>query len=197
MGRKNVLSGDWSVADEVDYFETAPDNKHIRPEYLKRHLAWFRMDEVFRQDLSRFKDSEWRFFCKTNYKALSGITDDLVSFLGYATETMPPSTKVIISEVLDLLTDEKGKLEYRCFIVRGRVSSISRYIDYDTDYEIPPEITAFAEAFVTDHHALLPDCYVLDVGECARRGPVVIELNGIVASGRYEKNDFCKLLRDL
>jgi len=46
------------------------------------------------------------------------------------------------------------------------------------------------------HREAMPACYVLDVAE-TDRGIVVIEFNGIVASGRYEKNSFPKLLADL
>ncbi len=110
---------------------------------------------------------------------------------------MPPSTEILISETLEILSDVKGKREYRCFVVRNKVSSVSRYLDYDTDYTIPSTVTEFATAIVADHIGTLPECYVLDVAECQQRGPVAIELNGIVASGRYERNDFRKLLRDL
>jgi hypothetical protein len=81
--------------------------------------------------------------------------------------------------------------------IRNRVSSISRHLDYDTDHEIPQAVSDFAEAFVAAHTDTLPAFYVLDIAEDAQHGPVVIELNGIIASGRYEKNSFTQLLRDL
>lgn len=191
--------GGSNIADWPSQLLTLEWYKHVLPEFLKRKLAWYRLDEVHGRDISYFKNAAGRFFCKTNYKVqgYSGLTDDLVDFLGYQTEIMPSSTEVIISEPLDLMVDDKGKLEYRCYVVRGRVSSISRYIDYATDYLIPAVIEAFASAFVAAHGDILPECYVLDVTECRQRGPVVIELNGIVASGRYERNSFTKLLEDL
>ncbi len=188
--------GGRNVADWPSQQRTLEWYKHVRPEFMLRKMAWFPLNEALAQDLSAFRDAEGRFFAKTSFKALSGLTDCLLSLLGYNVELMPPSTEVIVSEPLGLHSDAKGKLEYRCYVVRGRVSSISRYIDYDTDYTIPAGIEQFAEAFVAAHRGDIPDCYVLDVAE-SDRGPVVIELTGIVASGRYEKNDFRKLLADL
>jgi len=157
------------------------------------------LEGIFEQDLSTFKDKAGRFFCKTNFKIVgcSGVTNNLVAFFGYDIEMMSSTTDVLISEVIPLKTDSKGKCEYRCFVVGNRVSSISRYIDYDTDYEIPADLSAFAAAFAKDHIGRLPACYILDVAETTDRGPVVIELNGIVASGRYEHNSFPQLLNDL
>ena len=191
--------GGRNVADWPSQLLTLEWYKHVRPEFLKRKLAWYRLDEVHGRDIGHLKDAAGRFFCKTSYKVqgYSGVTDDLVDFLGYQTEVMPANTEVIISEPLDLMTNDHGKLEYRCYVVRGRVSSISRYIDYATNYAIPPDIKTFVASFVAAHRHIMPECYVLDVAECWQRGPVVIELNGIVASGRYEKNYFTKLLSDL
>jgi hypothetical protein len=159
-------------------------------------MAWFPMNQAFYVPLPEFRDSDGKFFAKTSFKAISGLTDNLLTLLGYDVEMMPPSTEILFSEPLQILTDARGKREYRCFVVQNRVSSISRYIDYDTDYEIPAQVEEFAAAFVADHRGVLPSCYVLDVAE-TDRGMVVIELNGIVASGRYERNDFRKLLMDL
>ena len=188
--------GGVNVADWPSQALTLEWYKHVQPEFLKRKFAWYPMDGVFSRDLSAFKDEAGRFFCKTNYKALSGLTDNLVDLLGYSCETMPPSTEIVISEPLEIAADSLGKREYRCFIMRGRVSSISRYIDYNTDYAIPASIEQFSADFVAAYIGKLPGCYVLDVAE-SDRGAVVIELNGIVASGRYEKNCPRKMLVDL
>jgi hypothetical protein len=188
--------GGSNIADWASQQYTLNWYKHVRPEYLKRRLAWFPLGTALEEDLSDFRGADGRFFAKTSYKALSSLTNSLIDLLGYNVELMPPSTEIIVSEPLSLLTDTKGKREYRCFVVRNRVSSISRYLDYDTDYLIPLEIERFAAEFVEAHSERMPECYVLDVAE-STRGQVVIELNGIVASGRYEKNDFSKLLLDL
>jgi hypothetical protein len=184
--------GGVNVADWASQVKTQEWYKHVRPEYLKRRMGWFRLDEV--PDLSGFRDANGQFFAKTSFKGISGLTDSLTSLLGYDAELMPPSAEIVASEPVSILTDERGKREYRCFVVRGKVSSVSRYIDYDTDYEIPGDVEAFASAFVADH-GNLPDCYVLDVAE-TERGLVVIELNGIVASGRYERNCFRRMVGD-
>lgn len=188
--------GGVNIADWPSQERTLEWYKYVKPEYLKRRLAYFRVAEALRQDLGEFRDSDGRFFAKTSFKAISGLTNSLLDLLGYEVELMPPTAEVIVSELLEILSDERGKREYRCFVVRNDASSISRYIDYKTDYEIPREVEAFAESFVISHQGIVPDCYVLDVAE-TDRGVAVIELNGIVASGRYERNNFAKLLVDL
>ncbi len=188
--------GGVNVTDWGSQQKTLEWYKHVRPEFLKRRMAWFPIGAALDQDLTAYRGDHGLFFAKTSFKAHSGLTDSLVSLLGYDIEMMPATTEVIVSEPLSIWQDCRGKQEYRCYVVRNTVSSISRYIDYDTDYTIPEAISEFANSFVIAHKSTLPDCYVLDLAE-AEQGLVVIELNGIVASGRYEKNDFRKLLADL
>lgn len=173
--------------------------KRVKKEFLKRRVGWFPLETALVADLGAFRDHNGEFFCKTDCKIRggTGVTSSVLELFGYDVERMSAQTEVIVSERLDLMADSGGKLEYRIYVVNGKVSSISRYIDYVTDYEIPRSVAAFAGSFVEAHLTELPSCYVLDVGECRARGPVVIELNGIVASGRYEKNCFRKLLADL
>ena len=187
-----------NIADWASQQRTLEWYKHVRPEFLKRRLSSFPLAQALAMRFEEYKDTNGLFFAKTNFKVqgCAGLTADLIMLLGYNVEMMPDSTDVIVSEPLSLLSDSRGKLEYRCYVVNRRVSTISRYIDYDTDYVVPPAVFKFADSFVVAHQESLPACYVLDVVE-SDRGVVVIEINGIVASGRYERNCFRKLLDDL
>lgn len=56
---------------------------------------------------------------------------------GYSLETMGLGTEFLVSEPMKLSKDGNGKSkEYRCYVVNGRLVSISRYHDYET-LEIP------------------------------------------------------------
>jgi hypothetical protein len=114
--------------------------------------------------------------------------------LGFSIETLPADCEVIVSETLDIVSDAHGKQEYRVYVLRDKAVNVSRYIDYRTDYDVPKEIYDFARTFVLYHRDILPHGYVLDIGIDEKRGPVVIGLNPLIDSGRYEKNDFNDLL---
>jgi hypothetical protein len=101
---------------------------------------------------------------------------------------------VILSEVLAFNHASDHKAEYRCFVIDGKVSSISTYTDYTT-HPVPAEIRKLAEEFAADH-ADLAKGFVADFG-MTDRGPVLVELNDFTKSGRYLGNDAYALYKDL
>lgn len=105
-----------------------------------------------------------------------------------------PKEGVIISSVLKFDHKPDHKAEYRCFIVDGKVSSISTYTDY-VAYPVPEMISKMACEFAADNADLAPG-FVADFG-VTDRGPVMIELNSFSQSGRYIGNDAFALYRDL
>lgn len=107
----------------------------------------------------------------------------------HLTETFP----MIVSDVIDIKQDSFGKKEYRCFISNQNVSSISRYLDYDTNYIVPKEVVNYALDFANAHKHL-PACYVLDIAETST-GVDLVELNDLESSGRYAKNGFAQFLQ--
>lgn len=100
---------------------------------------------------------------------------------------------MIVSDYMEIKEDEMGKKEYRCWVSNQKVSSISRYNDYITNYTVSREIVDYAMDFVTAHKHL-PSCYVLDIAE-TDHGIDIVELNDLEASGRYGKNGFDKFLQ--
>ncbi|MBI6883206.1 ATP-grasp domain-containing protein [Pseudomonas putida] len=105
-----------------------------------------------------------------------------------------PKDGVMLSDVLDFKHLPDHKAEYRCFIVDGRVSSISTYTDY-VSYPVPDEIRKIASEFAAEHASIAP-AFVADFG-MTDRGPVLVELNSFAQSGRYVGNDPDALYRDL
>lgn len=97
-----------------------------------------------------------------------------------------PKDGVMLSDVLKFDHQPDHKAEYRCFIVDGKVSSISTYTDY-TAYPVPDCIEALAQQFAAEHADLAP-AFVADFG-MTDRGPVLVELNEFSQSGRYIAND--------
>lgn len=110
------------------------------------------------------------------------------------TQIFAPINGVIISEVIAFEQYPDHAAEYRCFIIDGKVSSISSYSDYDI-HPIPPEVSMMAAEFAADNAALAP-AYVADFG-VTDKGVVLIELNKFSMSGRYAGNDPVCLYRDI
>jgi len=99
------------------------------------------------------------------------------------------NTKIFISKPIDI------NIEYRCFLVNGKVSSISTYEDYKI-HEIPNDVIKFADQCAK----LLSKYYnkvVFDIGCSDSIGLFLVECNDIGLSGRYINNDFCQLVYDL
>lgn len=170
----------------------------VLAKFLKRRMAVFAVRKferiVLREPHRLAPYSKYnRIFVKSAQKGVldSGVIkfDELFNVL-LSLAIVSGYSDVIISEPLRLAADRRGKKEYRSYVMSGKVVNISRYIDRDSSYLIPPEIKGFVDAFVKAHLKLLPPNYVLDVGIDRDKGPLVIELNPISASGRYEMNKF-------
>ncbi len=173
--------------------------KVISPLFLKRTIAIFNKEAFTNALYSRTHEItkhsvDGKVFLKSSCKggvdtAVVNVAD-ILDHVGLSLEVISDDVDIIVSEPLSLLSDSKGKLEYRTFVVSGVVANSSRYLDYDTAYGIPSEVTAFIKEFVAYHKDILPNSYVVDIGIDKKKGSVVIELNPLSASGRYEKNYF-------
>jgi hypothetical protein len=110
-----------------------------------------------------------------------------------ASVLLPWDTPVLISEAVEM------ELEFRCFLVDRRVSTLSPYLRngrlVETDEGAWPasdgEFAAaetFATALLADPRVRVPPSVVLDVGRLNDGHWVVIELNPSWASGVYGCN---------
>lgn len=101
---------------------------------------------------------------------------------------------IILSDVMDLKRTSNHKGEYRGYFINGELSSISAYMDYESN-EVPQRLRSFANEFGRAH-GHLAKAFVADFG-MTDQGPVLIELNEFGYSGRYVDNDPIALFQDL
>lgn len=102
---------------------------------------------------------------------------------------------MIVSDVINIQKDDHGTMEYRVFVIGGKVSSISRYLDF-VKVKIPHEIKEKAESFVSKYRKVLPDFYVVDFA-LTDEGISIVELNPYERSGRYFQNSASNMFKDL
>lgn len=104
---------------------------------------------------------------------------------------------LIVSDVMHIASDNFGEEEYRVFIVGGKVSSISRKLDYERA-KVPMDVSFFAIQVATecgDGSSPHGGHYVVDVAR-TNLGLVVVEMNPLCASGRYFGNCPLRLFSD-
>lgn len=180
-------------------FVTKEDDERVRnwPNYYKTK----RKTEIFtgrqlldkKQAIKIKEEYGDKIFFKTLQKNFSDIilADYLIDSESLLSRTIKEhkEEKFIISEVVDRKKDELGIIEYRVFVVGGRIKSISRYtlsklhrIDkkvFDRIFEIVNSIENF------------PKDYVVDIFEYEKDGETeldVVEFNNVTTAGTYLYN---------
>lgn len=97
----------------------------------------------------------------------------------------------IISEKVDILHDDLGGLEYRCFVINKKVVNISRITD-DIMHKIDKKVLEEAQRIVDEvDYENFPDNFVVDIFHCVNKSRSfydVVEFNSISASGTYLYN---------
>ncbi|MDD6224529.1 MAG: ATP-grasp domain-containing protein [bacterium] len=96
----------------------------------------------------------------------------------------------IVSEKVDIIEDEYGKKEYRCFIVDNQVYNISRFT-VDVLHRIDNRVLEKAQEIVKLLKDKISEYYVLDLFEYKNANSIttdVLELNPIHSSGLYLYN---------
>lgn len=155
-------------------------------------------DEIIRKKIKILAGNSDYFFLKTNEKDFSRLIG--IEEIDYAEYGLLEALKYhqeeefIISEPVEILKDEYGNLEYRCFIVNGKIVSISRELLL-TLHNIPIEAYDFANMLLekVKKKKDFPNTFVLDFMLCIIPGtsviiPDFVELNPIEASGEYLYN---------
>lgn len=145
------------------------------------------------------------FFVKTVKKGFAGICSVLQtgeskalfsfvgrSLLGGNMIISDNSTPVLVTNALSILRDDYGKREWRVFVVRDRIWSISRVSDDLVPIE--PLITQKVQCIMNQisYISSFPSSYCIDFFEYERDGKVIFdicELNPIESSGVYRNND--------
>ena len=105
----------------------------------------------------------------------------------------------IISEKVDVLEDEYGLKEYRCFVVNNEIYNISRFTTTIL-HGIEEEVLQKAEEILDGRKEVFPTCYVMDFFENQKDGKSyldVVEFNPIHSSGLYLYNSVMEKSADL
>jgi len=135
-------------------------------------------------------------FFKTKNKNYSGIIEvlDLTNSSRIINKALEnhQNEDFIISDVVSILKDEFGPLEYRCFVVNNKILNVSRVCDYlyhKIDERIIFELQNYIERLEkTD----FPNSYVIDIfeyiDEFGEKNIDILECNPIVASGTFLYN---------
>lgn len=133
-------------------------------------------------------------FIKTKDKNFSGIIpisllrDSKCAF--YKALQEHSKDDFIVSGKVDIIEDEFGKKEYRCFVINGKVANISRFTD-NILHQIDPIILKRAQEIADIVKDIMPISYVVDLFEYQSNGSRkidVVEFNPIQASGIYLYN---------
>lgn len=103
-----------------------------------------------------------------------------------------PKTPCLVSDPVELHT------EYRCYVLDGRVQTLSAYrwagMTYVPNRDATEAARDFAHQVLRHESCHLPSAVVLDVGFIPGSGLVVIEANQAYASGIYHEADVVKVL---
>ena len=187
--------------DEIAFFHTAPHAFEVAKQLDRKLLGcapnWtvqlpreFLKRELRQTTLALALQIEGSQFVKHSLsKAFPAAVYDRQSLLA-ATEKIPGESLVHVGEPVNWTH------EYRCFVVAGRVVTVSPYLcngEFVKDYESFPElsdaeltaVTDFAEGVLNLDNVASPPAFVLDVGQIAERGWAVVECNECWASGIY------------
>ncbi len=106
----------------------------------------------------------------------------------------------IISDFVNICCDEKGLIEYRCFVLDGQVANISR-ITYDILHKISEDDVENIKSIVKSIPSYFPKYYVVDLfsylDESSNRQMDIVEFNPIHASGIYLYNSIYDIREEL
>ncbi|WP_372370456.1 ATP-grasp domain-containing protein [Candidatus Uabimicrobium sp. HlEnr_7] len=189
LGSKNIVS--WQDEQKVNQWY-----KLVFPQFTKRKVVGALCKEISPSFLQNYARKDL-VFIKTEFKEISFLTSPtLCDFeVRFILENMEEERKLIISEPLDICRDKHGIQEYRAWIVKNKVSTLSRMTEYSSD--VPTSIKNFAKNFATQHADIFPCVYTVDFAMDKALGPVVVEMNPFVSCGRYADNSFHQFLSDL
>ena len=105
----------------------------------------------------------------------------------------------IVSGKVDILRDQYGLLEYRCFVMNGKVANVSRMTD-EILHDIDIEVVSRLQEIVEQMRNAFPSFYVVDVFAYdlnGKREIDVVEFNPFQASGCYLYNSAVEISKDL
>lgn len=160
------------IEPPLDWLTTVP------AEYLRRRIQFSTLAEARKLTYRAFiKPADDKAFRAQVY-ASGGALD--------ASELYEPNLPVLIAEPVSF------SLEYRCFVLEGRIQTLSRYGRNGELHELAngedphsPAAEDFARRVLDDSRIIFPPAVVLDVGLLSDGHWAVIECNPAWGSGIY------------
>lgn len=142
-------------------------------------------------------------FFKTKKKDFSDIVD--ISLLKnqncvfYKALDAHKDDEFIVSEAVEVLSDELGIEEYRVFVINGSVMNISR-MTTNVFHKVPSDVCDYVSFIVASLKGKFPTCYSFDVFRVNHNGNKkldISEFNPIHAAGPYLYNSIVTKTNDL
>lgn len=164
----------------------------LRQQFIKRPVAVVTYGDICGglADLAELFGSDGRVFVRTQreqragFRFVSAVIPDGSRGWWDWQRVVPVIEPCLVSRVVTFEPDRK----MRCFVIDGRVSSISRFIDSEFE-SWHPDGGAFAQRFVDGIlSGEFPASFVMDIVETSDLGWVVLELHPIGSSARYVNN---------
>ena len=170
-----------------------------------RKIQIFKGKDLINIDVVKNLETEYgkEIFIKTKDKNFNGIIpvsllkDNECAF--YITLTHHLEDEFIISEKVNIIEDEFGKKEYRCFIVDNQVYNISR-LTTEVLHKIDEDVLLKVQEIVEQMKDKFQGYYVVDLFKYEKDGKVnidVVEFNPIHSSGLYLYNSCMEKSNDL
>lgn len=154
----------------------------IPKEYVQRDISFITLGSARKHPGRAFiKPADDKCFVARVYEAGDELPNESV---------LPGTTPVLLAEPVHWLS------EFRCFVVEGRIQTMSVYLrngelaqGKDGDWPCAEtelrQACEFAEGFLGDERIRIPPSVVVDVGVIEGRGRAVIEANAAWGSGIY------------
>lgn len=178
------------VSNWFDYYK--PNRKIIK--YIGKDLLKKETIEYMKQYFGE------KIFFKTINKDFSAITSTIFleqeKSVLYKSISQHLETEFLISDAVEILTDDLGKKEYRCIVINGKLRNISRLTE-DIVHQIDSIIIKRCEEIINElSKTSFSKSYVIDLMEYKIDGKAqidAIEFNDICASGMYLYNSIIDL----
>jgi hypothetical protein len=126
------------------------------------------------------------FFVKTLYKHISTIYDGEPENFDIC--LIQETANIVISEFMNILKDDFGTREYRCWIINKEIFSISRYEEVEITQNEEKIVREFVNKKLKHINSISPKHFIIDVCELQDGTFDVVEINDMSSSGRYFKN---------
>ena len=174
----------------------------MHDQFIKRPLAVVTFGDV-RSELAgmrgAFSNQDDRVFLRTQREYRTGFR--------FICRTKPDGSRgwwewsdiVDVTEpcIVSGLVEFDSKRKYRCYVIDGVVSSVSRFTDYEFE-SCEERAFCFSQNFVDEFcQTDFPATFVMDIAETTDRGWVVLELHPLGSSARYVNNRFDAMVSDL